>query len=515
MIGASIEVTSCRPGAPRWLRCGLLVIAVLFLATAPASAKRKPGLLDKSFGEQGRATRAIRPLTPVLLPFTKSATAPGNELVVLVGATVLRYDQDGKLDRSFGEHGRLRVTAPAGMQFKPRSMEPSEAPGLSGLAVDSRGRVLLAGTTIPSPTRHMPGPYGPSPSSAVVLRFLASGQPDPTFGEDGVVSTDLGLSPPVLHEIGGGEFRYEAPVVQLTGLTIDSEDQPILIGTAVREMSGCRDLVYGSVPMYEGFMARLSATGALDPSFAGTGVRVEDGLFATHELIAYPSGGDIFLANSGSQCGVSIDSVPTLARIGPDGVSDPAFGSQGWKALPAHVEGGSGLKPYPESFYFADAMAVDSFGRILLLQRRLNPHGLQVVRLRPDGSLDERFGRGGAITLPIAKRTYIRAIAADSKGRVLLAGSRSRRRCFHCNPKRGMGPLSTFVVIRLRRNGSVDQSFGRRGRTRTGFPGFGRKTEASADQILADRRGRIILAGTVYSHHFSTGVGLGFTRYFP
>jgi hypothetical protein len=105
---------------------------------------------------------------------------------------MVRYLANGQLDKSFGG-GEVRIQRPAGRNFV-----------LAAVAVDSQGRVLLAGTA-----RQMPSNTTPNPllSSAILMRFTANGAPDPSFGDGGTLITDFGLGAPK----GAGGQSYVSP----------------------------------------------------------------------------------------------------------------------------------------------------------------------------------------------------------------------------------------------------------------------------------------------------------------
>src|SRR6201996_370169 len=159
MVGTA---TAARPAAP---------------AAAPTGAA---GERDASFGNDGKITigfpseSAGSSGAEFELPFEftpghqKMAVAPGGKLVVAGASKIVRYLQDGKLDPSFGQGGVVRVPRPEGGIFV-----------LSGVAVDSLGRVVLVGLTRPLPTNSTPDPVI---SSATVMRFDADGKPDHSFG---------------------------------------------------------------------------------------------------------------------------------------------------------------------------------------------------------------------------------------------------------------------------------------------------------------------------------------------
>ena len=100
-----------------------------------------------------------------------------------------------------------------------------------------------------------------------------------------------------------------------------------------------------------------------------------------------------------------------------------------------------------------------------------------VRRLLPDGRLDPAFGTGGTERhrMPGGGATTISDIVVAPSGRLLLAGTNRE----------------TPFVVRLRRDGSVDRAFGRRGYAR--FTG----SEGHHAAVIAIRRdGGILLAGS-------------------
>jgi uncharacterized delta-60 repeat protein len=488
-------ITVSRPSATvRILVGGNALVAVTLislLAAAPTSAKAGPGTLDRSFGVDGRAMRAIPQASEGHVRF---ALAPGGKVIIQAGGIVLRYRQDGKLDRGFADRGQMRIEALPGTEFSP-----------AGIAVDSQGRVLLAGTSTPSPRRPMwcgtPSLGGGTipPSSATVFRFTPSGQRDQSFGEHGAVSTDLGLPPPT----AGSALRCEAPVVRATGIAVDDEDRPVFTGQGAVEINTCK--AGASWSTYDRtFVARLTGDGGLDPTFHETGARVDDSPNSAYAPAIDASGHILYLGVSAAACEfASSGYILGLGRLNARGQASPAAWPNGWKGL-GHIQYGA------EGFWFRETMAVDRLGRIALLQERYEPHALRVVRLRPNGQRDPRFGRRGAATLPLGPNTEFETIGVDRRGRILVAGSRTTRPCNGCDEIPGKGPISIFATLRMRSDGGGNRRFGHRGIALTGF---GSDAKASAEQVLVDRRGRILVGGTVTSGHFASGIGFGLIRY--
>jgi uncharacterized delta-60 repeat protein len=161
----------------------------------PAKGKsQKAGALDTSFGKGGKVTMAFPaenagstgPKYTLPFEFTpghlEMAKAPGGKVVVAGATRIVRYLANGKLDTSFGAGGVVTVPRPPGAVFV-----------LAGVAVDSQGRVLLAGLSRPLPTNSTPDPLL---SSAAVWRFNADGTPDSSFGSNGLVVTTFGFAAP-------------------------------------------------------------------------------------------------------------------------------------------------------------------------------------------------------------------------------------------------------------------------------------------------------------------------------
>lgn len=466
---------------PRQGACLGAIAAILLplLATSPAAAGAMPGSLDPSFGNDGRITRAVSRTTTGI----RLAVGPGQKVVVGAGQVILRYRGDGVLDRSFGHSGRVRIEEVPGAQLDPVD-----------IAVDSRGRVLIAATTSRAPAVQCASPGLPPvsqefrPSSLTVIRLTSHGRQDPSFGKDGVVSTDFDFPPPTGNN---GTFECDASSVQATGLAIDAQDRPVLTGMYVKEPGACK-AAYPMSGFHQAFVARLTVDGLPDPALHRTGVRVDADLLGADEPAIDARNNLTYGGTVGAECtpfnGYTYFAV---GRLGATGNPSLDFGPTGYKALgkPLPFEG------LPAYFFFSGPIAVDHSGDILLLQERANPPATRVVRLNSNGDLDPRFGRRGNATVQTRSRTAFNAIEVDDQGRVVLAGSHADRQ---------------FALLRLHANGARDRDFGSRG---VALTGFGSSTKASSEQLLIDGHDRILLAGTIGSRHLPTGIGFGLARY--
>jgi hypothetical protein len=140
------------------------------VAISPAAAKGiEAGRLDPSFGRGGKVTISFPagntgsagPQYELPFSFTpghlEMAKAPGGKTVVAGATKIVRFLANGKLDKGFGSGGVTTVPPPVGAVFV-----------LASAAVDSAGRIVLAGVRRPVPTNSTPDPVL---SSATVMRF--------------------------------------------------------------------------------------------------------------------------------------------------------------------------------------------------------------------------------------------------------------------------------------------------------------------------------------------------------
>jgi uncharacterized delta-60 repeat protein len=439
-------------------------IILLFALAAPAFAQGKAGQLDRTFGEAGRVT-AVLGVTPAEpeRPGTWLAWAGRGMIVAAAADSVLEYRSDGHLNRDFGAGGRVRLNAPEGMALE-----------LAGMSVDSRGRIVVAGTVTPEESAPEK-----APASVFVARFLADGRPDLGFGDHGVLVTNLGL--PVPPAPPNRALRpvptVTEPVVRATGLAIDDLDRPLLSGTWVSGYRDCYPFIE-ETQVTSGFAVRLEAAGAIDPSFAG-GV-ISPNPSREIEFAPITDGTESLFLAKDARCGRGRASEMELSWVREDGSLRPSFGAGGRVVLPnANNEA---------------ALAKDHFGRIFVLgaNDELDLDHRRLLRLKRDGAVDRRFGAGGSVALPISAYMDHWALAVDPRGRALLA-------------HRAADDEQRMVLIRRRRDGTIDHRFGSGGTAATRFPGL-----IGPQQILVGGGGKILVAGT-----FDAGnrFGIGLTRF--
>jgi uncharacterized delta-60 repeat protein len=442
-----------------FLLAGLCIVAVPPTTQASAS-------LDMSFGVNGRVLTASSGSGDAsLFPGPQMASGGDGRTLIATGREVLRYRADGSLDSSFGQGGRIAIAVPSGVEFR-----------LADLAVDSEERIVLVGSAVRQPPAEVTyGPTGARPQYALVIRYLAEGRLDPSFGSGaGMVETGFGL--PLAASTYG--TAPNPPYVAPSGVVIDTHDRIVLSGNYLSSVVACTATTLRS--LYTGFIARLSPDGSLEPSFGQGGLRLFSGRNLAASVAATRRGALQVLANRTSSCG---SGPGFLGRFAADG------GAGGWRRLD----------------FGASILAIDSKDRVLVLGsveggsgRHPNSWVAQVHRYLADGEIDSGFGREGRSNLLVpGLRSSLRKIVIGRNGGILLTGS-------HLHPH-GHPRGATFMVMRLDREGDRDRGFGLDGRIETRF---GTASSAVASDAMIDPRGRLLVAGAATAPSFGTGLAL-------
>jgi len=464
------------------LACCAALLAALAM---PAFAAGNAGALDRGFNGDGKVVTVFPPdrnapfypeyRLPYEFPAGRIAMAagPGGKLVIANNKAIVEYLSNGRRSPRFGGGGAAPITLPEGAHFQ-----------LADVAVDSKGRVLVAGTTRPRPPAYgmanlsLPGPV---PSTATVERFQSNGQPDPAFGSNGVVDTDFGAAHPTYK----GQ-SYSGSAVAIVGLAVDQADRPILTGSEVAEVGRCSTPRQDRYERSQAIVARLTTGGAADPGFAGGGTRSIGGL----SWLGFPaalSTGVLSVSTSANPCKPENPGNPSvLADLAGDGSVNQGFASNGFWSRP---------------FTRISNFAATTSGGILLMTRKIElsrgkwiESAPSITRLRGDGSVDPHFGSGGRADPRLPRHASIAAIASDPQGRVLLAGTISHQ------PRHGGRSHLKFLLIRMTKSGKADPTFGRNGRVTTSF---GPEASVRASEVLVDASGHIAVGGKLSGPHSS------------
>jgi uncharacterized delta-60 repeat protein len=457
------------------------------------------GQLDPTFGKGGKVTAAFpagnsgstAPKYTLPFEFTpghlEMAQAPGGKTVVAGATKVVRYLANGKVDSSFGNGGTANVPNVPGSAFV-----------LAGVAVDSQGRVVLAGLARPLPSNSAPDPLL---SSAAVIRLNADGTPDTSFGNGGIVVTEFGLGAP---KAAGGP--YLGASVGLRDVVVDSADRPVVTGAYVTEVGASKESAES-----EGFIARLTETGSPDQTFGEKGVRKIAGIVSLGQL-AQEHAGYLTIAEKEEKPYFQIGGFAESGNL------DTGFASFGFRALnfgaaPTLSVAPSGKllllgHPYSQRAYRKVKVKNKNTGKVVTEKKRYYINVQAVERLLPNGAGDPSFGRSGELTYNDPQPGSYNAITTDSKERIYLAGRIGKHAG---NGKKG-SQRTDFLLARTNPKGGVDRSFGKEGIVTTDFGG---SASSFATQVMLDGKGRILVGGGVQSPQLESGGGFALARYLP
>ena len=102
------------------------------------------------------------------------------------------------------------------------------------------------------------------------------------------------------------------------------------------------------------------------------------------------------------------------------------------------------------------------------------------------GDLDPAFGTGGMVTTDLSRSTDIaNAVAAQADGKLVVVGQTYKNNDFS---------TEDFAVARYNTDGTLDTTFGGRGKVRTDFPGLA----AVPSAVVIQPDGKIVVAGGAF-----------------
>jgi uncharacterized delta-60 repeat protein len=345
---------------------GLSALTAFLVLSVSAAGAANPGDLDRSFGSGGRVTTLIGSDES---DARAVVVQPDGKIVVggWAGSGTLalaRFEPNGALDPTFGSGGKVTT-----------SLVGSFDAAVYALALQSDRKIVAAG--IDSLTQYE--------SDFVVARFNADGTADTTFGGGGIVTTDF------------DRFDTAHAVVVEPDHTIVAAGDSIGPGGPAA------------------VLARYRPDGSLDPTFGSGGeVRGPTGFGAGTGLVRQPDGRLVVTGTVAEGSGTAFAAV----RFGPDGSLDTAFGSQGVATAPV---GNSGV-PF--------GVALQADGRLVAAGNAADSYdqsGWGVARWNPDGTLDDTFGQGGVVVTKAGPYDGLpRAVAVQRNGKIVTAGD-SRR----------------------------------------------------------------------------------------
>jgi uncharacterized delta-60 repeat protein len=418
-------------------KVAFFLILGLALAGSVQLAQAVDGDLDPSFGNAGKVLTDFNSSNDWL---SRIAVQPDGKIVA-IGVThpshrgaLARYNPNGTLDPTFGNGGKVITVAPV-------------RETLSGLLLLPDGKIMASGSIdLPSS----------SDSSFVLLRFNSDGSADSTFGNGGMVTTNINFN----------DDQAYALALQSDGKVVAAGRRGIQIEPSQQRK--------GNVAL-----ARYNPDGSLDTTFGTGGKVVTDfgqGLESYALEVVIQPDGKLVIAGESSYAFLA-------ARYNSNGTLDTTFGN-----------GGHTLVNFSFNWDHGRDVVLQPDGRIILvgIAEVNSPYdSFAVARLNSDGSLDQSFGNGGKVLME--DQGDLEAAVLQSDGKLIALGTTG----------------DDFTLLRFNPNGSLDSTFGSGGTVSTTFGG----AAAEGSDIVLQSDGKIVAGGLASSDFFFQNTDFALARY--
>lgn len=423
-------------GRENWRVFALAAVSMFLFSGSGQIALAADGDLDLTFGSGGKVVTDFNNSTDWL---SRIAVQPDGKIVA-IGDThpshkgaLARYNPDGTLDATFGNGGKVITAA---------NVRESAA----GLLILPDGKIMISGSIDLPSSRD---------TSFALLRYNSDGSVDPTFGNGGTVTTNIGVE----------DDQAYAIALQSDGKIV---------------AAGRRGIQFYPTEQRKGNVAltRYNPGGSLDATFGNGGIVVNDfgqGLESyAISLMIQPDGRIIIAGESSYEF--------LVARYNPNGTLDTTFGGSGFR-----------LANFSSNWDGATDALLQPDGKIILVGWSVvnSPYdSFALARFNSDGSFDQSFGNGGKVLM--LDQGDLNAAALQSDGKLIALGTSN----------------STFQLLRFNINGSLDATFGNGGTVTTSFGG----TAAGSDLVFqAD--GKLVAGGLTSSDPYFQNSDFALARY--
>ena len=384
----------------------------------------------------------------------------------------------GTLDTTFDDDGLFRT-----------AFDFSVGTVGTGVALQADGKIVIVGSQTGTVAND---------SDFSVVRLNANGGLDPSFGGNGgtgrvltpILSSSEDTANDVLIQpdgkilVGGSSLRngtnldFALTRYLSNGMLDNSFDQD---GKVTTGLGSNGDIIFSLALQADGKIVAAGQTGNANKNFAvvrydangGNAVQFQTTDFGSNDeqarrVLSQADGKILVVGES--------DSLVVLARYMPNGQLDPSFGSGG---------------KVRTNLFFAEAFgrgcdaALQSDGKIVVAGIDLNSNpnfNLAVLRLNPDGLVDQTFGVSGRAVVGVSgEDNFVSRVQIQNNGEIVVVGT--VRIAFR----------PSFSVTRLTKDGQLDDRFNGTGRSVTDFGSPFSLNSANAVAIQDD--GKILVAG--------------------
>ncbi|MBS1745720.1 MAG: T9SS type A sorting domain-containing protein [Bacteroidetes bacterium] len=327
------------------------------------------GSIDKSFGDSG-----ISGGSEIGQIFGMAITKE-DDIVIFEGTTgsikLAKYKKDGGIDSSFGSNGRSVMHVGKGDD------------ATADMALQTDGKIVVCGYIINAPNEAR---------QLFLVRYLQDGNLDNSFGENGIV---------ILGEKDGDKSLYS-----VNALALQSNGQIIV--------------AYANISSSFARAYRFNPDGSQDMNFGNAGIarfQSSDDIVNSYEVfsLAIQTDGKIISGGNAGARDYHHSTYMAAARLNTDGSVDSSFGNNGIQ----HVLFGDDDSQSTDILLQKDGKAIISGWSYTSNYADVN---FALARLNPDGAFDESFGNNGKTITVVNGFAVAESAALQQDGKVVLGG---------------------------------------------------------------------------------------------
>ncbi len=404
-------------------------ICFLMLMMNTAVGFGQPGFLDATFGNGGKVVTAIDSFS---LLASELRIQPDGKIVavgrvqmtggaLLNGFVVVRYNDDGTLDNTFGSGGKVINHFNSANQ-----REASQT-----LNIQPDGKIIVGGTTTTST------------SDMVLVRYNNNGTIDNSFGSNGLSVADFGssdytyttlLKPDGKIITAGASYGFpQALLIQYTpnGLRDSSFGiNGVAISPAYSginnylNVNGLAIQTNGNI-LVGGYSTKFDAirflpNGTIDSSYGDNG-RARINLLGSSYYLNLQQDGKAILSGTTF---LNNHNQIALVRVNTNGLLDSSFGTAGIVITDIDTAKGFSFQSFIQPDGKILVAGTNSLGGGVIPNLPANGYRGDFVLLRynSDGTIDSSFGVQGIITTDFGLQDNAASLAVQSDGKVILAG---------------------------------------------------------------------------------------------
>lgn len=405
------------------------------------------GGLDPTFGNSGIVKSPITPFsisecyTSLLQRDGKIIVAGRGDVSSEYDFVIARYKSNGQLDSTFGTSTYGFTSTNVG------SFDVACSMAFQG------NKIIVAGNN----------EFG-NANDFVVMRYSIDGKPDQSFGNNGVVITNL---------------RQYISVDAVKKVAVQPDGKIIVVGMSVRSTNTDSDLA----------MVRYNVNGQLDPTFGNNGI-----VFTTVGATNYNIASDIKIQPDGKIVTTGTATINStryliVCRYNTNGTLDNTFGENGIYTLDLHIMGyGTSLDILSDGSILAGGYGKDN----------TIEYNFLLVKLDRNGKKDPLFGNNGIVLTSLGGNTSIMSdLQVLPNNKIITAGN-----VHFQDHARG----EDVALVRYNSNGSLDNSFGNEGKIITSIANnpFPYHNSERISDLLVQPDGKYVVSGSMLQQSTSS-----------